>query len=83
MSCGLPCISFDCPEGPKEIISDGHDGYVVQNNNTHILTDKVLDLIENQQTLERFSKNALLKSSNYSIENVSKIWIEFFNSIKK
>lgn len=83
MSCGLPCISFDCPEGPKEIISDGHDGYVVQNNNTHILTDKVLDLIENQQTLERFSKNSLLKSSNYSIENVSKIWIEFFNSIKK
>lgn len=26
MSCGIPCVSFDCPHGPSDIIKDHEDG---------------------------------------------------------
>lgn len=82
MSCGLPCVAFDCPEGPKDIISNSHDGFVIAHRNTDVLFDKVDELITKPELLELFSKNAAEKSKAYSIENISKIWIDFFNTIK-
>ncbi len=28
MACGLPLVSFHCPCGPKDVITDKEDGYI-------------------------------------------------------
>ncbi len=82
MSCGIPCISFDTPEGPADIISDGVDGFLIPYGNEVGLYEKILYLINNPEELHSMSKQASIKSYSYSPEVIIPKWIEFFQSIK-
>ena len=38
MALGIPCISTDCPcGGPRFLIKDGYNGYLVPTNDTYSL----------------------------------------------
>ena len=41
MSCGVPCVSLDCPVGPREIIQDGVTGLLAQDGNVQDLSMKM------------------------------------------
>lgn len=80
MSCGLPCVSFDCPCGPKDIISDGVDGVLVPNGDVNQLADKLSELISHPDEISRLSKSALLKADSYSLDTISLKWRSMFDS---
>lgn len=48
MACGVPCISFDCPSGPRDIIEDGVDGYLIKEDDITEYTKKLIELMENK-----------------------------------
>lgn len=81
MSCGLPCISFDCPYGPSEIIKDGEDGYLVEKNNITMLAEKMNILMNNQTLRTQMGMNAQANVNRYNIDNVMNKWIDLFNKI--
>jgi glycosyltransferase involved in cell wall biosynthesis len=81
MSCGLPCVSFDCPCGPKDIISDGIDGLLVSNGDVIQMANKLSELMNNHDEIMRLSRGALVKAENYSIDSISNIWKSLFDSL--
>ncbi|MBU3682095.1 MAG: glycosyltransferase family 4 protein [Flavobacterium sp.] len=81
MACGVPCVSFDCPCGPKDIICSDEDGFLVANNNTDAFTQKLLQLIENQDLRHKMGAQAKINVQRYLPEVVVKQWDELFRSL--
>jgi len=75
MSYGLPCISFDCDTGPRDMIIQGLNGFLVNPNENEIgITNALTKLIVNKELREKFSKESLLLRDKYSVKNIMKIW---------
>ena len=81
MACGLPVVSYACPCGPKDIISEGQDGFLVNVNDEIALANKINILIENEALRKQMSDAALIKASKYKIKNIVSIWMNIFNTI--
>jgi glycosyltransferase involved in cell wall biosynthesis len=47
MLCGLPVVATDCPSGPSELIRDGVDGILVENENQLQLEEAMQKLMSN------------------------------------
>lgn len=81
MSCGLPCISFDCPSGPSEIIRNGEDGILVENGNIEKLSEAICCLIENEQKRKQMGIKARKNSLRYSKDRIMKDWEALFKEL--
>tara|TARA_B110000046_G_C13025697_1_gene413927 strand:+ start:4934 stop:6031 length:1098 start_codon:yes stop_codon:yes gene_type:complete len=75
--CGVPIVAFDAPNGPREIIIEGEDGFVVGLNNINAMADKISYLIENPSLRK---KMGLLGKQNSEIYDAYAI-IEDYNAI--
>lgn len=80
MSCGLPCISFDCKCGPRDIITDGEDGLLVEEGNIQKMAEAILKLMTDSEILKVMSVNAKRTSESYAIDLVLNQWVELFQS---
>ena len=83
MSCGLPVVSFDCPYGPGEIITDGVDGYLIKNRSISDFAEKVCKLIENPKIRMIMGKAGINSSMRYHYSRIMPQWIELFDKMIK
>lgn len=74
MECGLPCVSFNCKIGPKEIISEGLDGFLVDTFNIQNLANKIKLLIDDTELRIKMGMNAKKKSKRYNAEDIMYNW---------
>ena len=81
MRHGLPCVTFNCPYGPKDLIDDNESGYVIENNNIEQFAEKLNYLIENTEIRKKFAKKALLKSKKYDVDTIMSQWRDLFDSL--
>lgn len=81
MQYGIPCISFDCPYGPSEIIDNEQNGIIVENEDIDNFANAILTLINNEEIRMSMGKAALEKSKKYLPETIMPQWIEFFHKI--
>ena len=81
MACGIPCVSFDCDYGPKEVIDDGNTGLLVENGNIEKLSQSILWMIEHRNERIRMGENARKAVKRYQIDDIMQQWVDLFNRI--
>lgn len=83
MASGLPAVSFDCPEGPKDIINDGTDGFLVENANVGHFAEKMSQLIENEDMRIKMGEAAVKAMERFTSDLVMQNWSNLFESLMK
>lgn len=81
MSQGLPCVAYDCFTGPAEIITNGKDGVLINDQNKEDFGQQLIKLLENKNKLSLFSKQAILKSKKYDANAILDKWEDLINKI--
>lgn len=82
MALGLPVVATDCPSGgPKQLIRDGENGLLVQNNNEEALAYAINRVIEDEQLSHNLSINALGIADEYSEEKICHQWKAYIESV--
>lgn len=81
MASGLPCISFDCPSGPKDIISHNVDGILVENGDLEAFSIALKELMSNVTLRKKMGTEAKLKVQNYQPQIIVSQWHALFNSL--
>lgn len=67
-------ISFNCPSGPEEIISDGVNGILVENQNFNALSEAMNNLVLDQNARNKIMNNLNDYESPFKQENIIKQW---------
>ena len=81
MSQGTACVAYDCISGPSDIITDGHDGILVPDQDPDALREKINYLIDNQDIRTKFHKNAPKALSKFSMETVGAKWDKLIQEV--
>ena len=58
MSCGLPVVAFDCENGPRNIISDGENGFLISPFDVEAYANQLIQLIQDADLRQKIGANA-------------------------
>ena len=83
MACGLPVVSYDCPAGPDEIITDGVDGLLVPSGDVHALAEKLMTLMSDENLRKRLGQQARQTARRYEMTTIADQWTALFEKVIK
>ena len=74
MWCGLPCVAFDCPHGPTELLADER-GWLVPNGDTTVLASSLEYVLSHPIEASKRAQAAKISArATYSEENIMPMW---------
>ncbi|MBB6170105.1 glycosyltransferase involved in cell wall biosynthesis [Nocardiopsis mwathae] len=71
---GVPVVSFDCPFGPRELITDGHNGLLVADQDVDALSAGLLRLVEDADERRRLGAATAETAARFHIDTVTARW---------
>lgn len=84
MSFGVPCISFDCPSGPRDMIREGENGYLISCYDKEKYVEKVCEYIcAGTEEKSLMKKRATETVRNWDNERIVHMWKNVFNEVEK
>ena len=74
MAAGLPVVAFDCPRGPADIVTPGHDGLLVPAQDVAGLTAALEQLMAEPARRRAYGEAALATAQAYAPAEIGARW---------
>lgn len=81
LSVGVPVVSYDCPNGPRHIITNNEDGLLVETRNPEALAKGLLVIIENEEKRKQMGNKAKKNSKRFHTINVMNQWLQVLKNL--
>lgn len=81
MAHALPVVSFDCPTGPADVLTDGKEGILVPPEDTEGLADALCRIMDDQALREKMGTAALQTAHDYAPAAVHPQWESLFTEL--
>lgn len=80
MACGIPCVSMDCPNGPRELINDGETGLLAKDGDVEDLSNKIEWLIVHNKERSEMGNKARIFASSRKQSVIMDKWESLYSS---
>ena len=77
-SCALPIVAYDVRVGPGFVVSDGVNGFLVEEGDRTSFEDRLVQLMESKELRERMGLEAMKNAALFSKDYVAERWFEVF-----
>lgn len=77
----IPSVSFDIQTGPKEIIEDGINGYLISPFDCEEMAEKLKLLIYDEDLRAEFTKHAHSQIDKFRLENIVNSWNQILKAV--
>ena len=75
-ACGLSSVVFDYQYGASDIVSNGHNGLIIEQGNRKLFIEAAMKIMSSKELRKQYGINALEIGKRYSKENILKKWIK-------
>lgn len=83
MACGVPCVSMDCPNGPREIIEDGVTGLLAKDGDVKDLSTIIEWMITHHSERKEMGRKARIAVASRRMDVVMDKWETIYTSAIK
>jgi len=81
MACRLPLVSYETKYGPRDLIVNNINGFLVPMNDETLFAQKLSALIENKDLRMKMSLEAEKRASDFEVDKIINQWMKVFNHL--
>lgn len=79
-TAGLPMVSFDFKCGPRDLIAENINGFIIKDYNIDLMAEKICQLISDKELRQSFSDNSLQNYDELRMNYVLNKWQMLFDN---
>ena len=82
LAAGLPIVTFNYKYGADEIVTEGKNGFIVEEDDLDALAERIGRLISNEALRKEMGENAFISSQRFLPEVIADRWMTLFQSLR-
>jgi glycosyltransferase involved in cell wall biosynthesis len=83
LACGVPAVAYNCAPGVAEIVTDGVDGRLVNQNHVSGLAAALRELMGDEELTARMAAAGRISAARYSLDTVMDRWEDLIARVQR